>query len=114
MEVSSFWGDRLHPGESRTSRDSRRGHGINARWWWGLPVGTGRGPNVALDAKPERIASSPVVPSKGQRGQPGLFDERATWMPPMMATLGTVARGAPAEQKAPHSFEAGLGCWAAR
>ena len=57
----------------RTSRDSRRGHGINARWWWGLPVGTGRGSNVALDAKPERIASC-IITARLDLRQAGLFD----------------------------------------
>jgi bifunctional non-homologous end joining protein LigD len=55
-------------------------------------------PRVAkrkVDAAAERVASRPVVPRNGLRGQPGLFDERPTWTPPMLATLRAVAPSGP-------------------
>src|SRR3984957_2996031 len=55
-------------------------------------------PRVArrkVDAAAERVTSRPVVPRKGLRGQPGLFDERPTWTPPMLATLRAVAPSGP-------------------
>jgi bifunctional non-homologous end joining protein LigD len=44
---------------------------------------------------PERLVSRPIVPRKATRTQAGLFDERATWTPPMLATPRAIAPSGP-------------------